>query len=314
MSTETIITHEGKDTYSYPSPERKGYAEVEPVKVDLRERSYGEVCEGLTRIAEAGNYVMHGSSLARGELDELDPTISTIGGKKPSIYASDDPRAAIFNAVYNKHGEWAKQLRSVDYGHGASSTMHMKRGRGYPSFVIPEAQAEALREAIKEGASSELYQGLLGDGVVYMAPKSYFSQESPKIESDSSSGLETTDHEWNTQVAVRPEVMCYVSPEIIVELLKFDGPDQNVEIMSSDSMRAENIKQISQQFEAVLPEGVTLDASALDSIVKGGGEKVDEKAKFIEFAKDKVGEMPRDEFAHRLAELYDDYKKAIKSE
>ncbi len=190
--------------------------------------------------------------------------------------------------------------------------MHMRRGRGHAAFVIPAHQAETIKTALAAGAESDIYQQLFSNGVVYMLPRASFTQESPQTSTDPDRGPETTDHEWNSQERVKPELLCLVSPDLLDKLLVFSGDDQNVEVIDEATMRRRDIELRAGEFADILPPGDELDASALDHLaIDQNDPDAARKIKFLNYAQVQLaeaGRLSRAEFSRRLAELRSGFK------
>ncbi len=278
----------------------------QPETYDLRGESLDEVRDRLADLAAQYNAVMHGASLSIGQIDEFDPSRSTIGGKLPSIYATDHPDAAIFNAIYDKHSKPARGLREEDFGEGASSNMHMRRGIGHAAFVLPQAQAEAIKRAqlaITAGEKPEL----VGEGLVYLLPKEKFTQDSPETAHAVSGAADYSDHEWNSQARVRPLAVVAVSTDLLVDLLVFDGPAQNVYIFTREELVARRVEEFEQQFDGMLGPNNSdqLDSSSLHTLaaqISPDDPRAESKRDLLSRA-EAIPRLPRKQYIRALAQL-----------
>lgn len=266
---------------------------------DMRDKNLNEVETKINELLSNDDAVVTGSGVDEdGVIEEFDPYRSSLDGKKPSIYATDDPETAIFNAILDKRSPVAIALRVLDGGEGASSRMHVKEV-GSPKFQIPQHMAEAIQTAIKLGPDGEEWKNLFRDGAVYVLPKGKFSQDSPMID-----GAEyPTDHEWNSQEVVTPGLAVLVSAELVGEVLRFDGEDANVEIIPVDE--AEVLSGFRRDMDAVIPEGkAEFSVDELMAMANGSEERLE----FAEALKQKVGSasLPREQFVEMAADLYEE--------
>jgi len=265
--------------------------------VDMSGASVEEVETKLNEVLAGGSAVLHGSGESEnGVIEEFDPLRSNLAGKKSSIYATDDPETAIFNAVLDKRSPVATALRILDGGEGASSKMNIRKD-GVMKFQIPEHMANAIQEALSLGPESPQWKALFRDGVVYVLPKDKFSQDSPRID-----GVEeSTDHEWNSQEKVVPDGVIQVSSKLITDVLRFNGEDANVEIVTVDDEVV--VSQFAGGMMAAIPEGST-EFGADDLLSLAGGSE--ERLRFAELVREKLGsdKLPVDEFVGQAAEIY----------
>ena len=267
--------------------------------VDMRGLSKTEVEARLDDRLEGGDVVLSGSGGAEsGIIEEFDPSVSNLGGKKPSVYATDDPEVAMFNAVLDKRSSVAVALRILDGGEGASSQMVIRDGER-PKFQIPQHMAEAIKNAIELGPESPEWQSLFREGVVYSLPKDKFSQESPMEDG----GDYPTDHEWNSQDKVVPEAATLVSPAIITEILRFDGEDANVEIVPMDDSLV--LDQFAEGMSVAIPGNVEQFGPA--DLLEMAGDS-EERVAFAKRVEGELGSvrLPKDEFIRRAAKIYRD--------
>lgn len=271
--------------------------------IDMRGQTVNEVKIRLAEMA-GDDLVMRGSNGALELIEEFDPAQSNLAGKKQSVYATDDPETALFNAILNKHGSRAVALRMLDGGYGASSNMVIKIPGKSNKFAVPEHMAEAIQEAYAAGAGSKEWDSLFGDGVVYLMSKDKFSQDSPLLDGSP----EETDHEWNSQQKVVSEFAVTVSPELIKDVLRFDGDNANVEIIPVDE--ADVLDGFKRDMEAVIPEG-KLEFSADELMAMAQGSK--ERMEFAKLLKQRIGpgSLPKEEFAKKAAEFYEERVKEL---
>ncbi len=265
--------------------------------IDMRGQTVDEIKVRLTEMA-GDDLIMRGSNGAIELIEEFDPARSNLAGKKQSVYATDDPETALFNALLNKHGSRAVALRTLDGGFGASSNMVVKTP-GKSKFAVPEHMAEAIQGAYVAGPGSKEWVSLFGDGVVYLMSKDKFSQESPLLDGSH----ENTDHEWNSQQRVASEFAVTVSPELIMDVLRFDGEDANVEIIPVDE--AGVLSGFRRDMDAVIPEGRSeFSVEELVAMAQGSEERLE----FAEALKLRVGSgsLRREEFVEMAARLYEE--------
>ena len=265
--------------------------------IDMRGQTVDEVKVRLAEMA-GEDLVMRGSNGAVELIEEFDPARSNLAGKKQSVYATDDPETALFNALLNKHGSRAVALRMLDGKLGASSNMVVKTP-GKSKFAVPEHMAEAIQSAYVAGPGSEEWASLFGDGVVYLMSKDNFSQDSPLLDGRH----QDTAHEWNSQQKVASEFAVTVSPELIMDVLRFDGEDANVEIIPVDE--TEVLSGFRRDMDTVIPEGrVEFSVEELIAMAQGSEERLE----FAEALKQRVGSgsLPREEFVELAAKLYEE--------
>jgi hypothetical protein len=267
--------------------------------IDMRGASKSEVEARLDDRLKVGDVVLTGSEGGEdGIIEEFDPSMSNLRGKKPSIYATDDPEVAMFNAILDKRSPVATALRILDGGEGASSQMVIRDGES-PKFQIPQHMAEAIKNAIELGPESTEWQSLFRDGVVYALPKDKFSRESPM-----QGGEEyPTDHEWNSQDKVVPEAAVLVSSGIISEILRFDGEDANVEIVPKDDSLV--LDQFAEGMSIAIPDGV--EQFGVTDLLGMAGDS-NERVIFARRVEAELGseKLPKDEFIRRAAKIYRD--------
>ncbi len=265
--------------------------------IDMRGQTVDEVKIRLAEMA-GDDLVMRGSNGAIELIEEFDPARSNLAGKKQSVYATDDPETALFNALLNKHGSRAVALRMLDGAQGASSRMVIHSSEK-KKFVIPENMARAIQEAYVAGPGSSEWSSLFGDGVVYLMPKDKFSQESPLLDGSP----EETDHEWNTQQKVASEFAVTVSPELIMDVLRFDGEDANVEIIPVNE--TEVLEGFKHDMNSTIPEGKKeFSTDELMAIAQGSEERL----AFAEALRQRIGSgaLPREQFVELATKLYEE--------
>lgn len=265
--------------------------------IDMRGQTVDEVKVRLTEMA-GENLVMRGSNGAVELIEEFDPARSNLAGKKQSVYATDDPETALFNALLNKHGSRAVALRMLDGGFGASSNMVINSS-SRKKFAVPENMARAIKEAYTAGPDSPEWHSLFGEGVVYIMSKDKFSQDSPLLDGRH----QDTDHEWNSQQKVASEFAVTVSPELIMDVLRFDGEDANVEIIPVDE--AEVLSGFRRDMDAVIPGGRSeFSVEELVAMAQGSEERLE----FAKALKQRIGSgsLPREEFVELAAKLYEE--------
>lgn len=261
---------------------------------DMRGLSAEEVTRNLGEML-GEEHVAHGSIGTTEVIDEFDPARSKLSGKEPSVYATDDPEVAILNAVLDKHGSRAAAIRQLDGGEGASSQMVI-HSPGSRKFVIPENMARAIQVAMDLGPESPEWQSLFGEGTVYLFPKGEFSQDSPRLDGSP----QTTDHEWNSQDKVRPNGAVLVSPDLIKDILRFDGEDANVEILPVDEVAVAG--RLGQGIAEMIP--MTTDVAADDLIALAGDSR--DRLDFIGVLRQRTASqrIPREEFVKLATEVY----------
>lgn len=270
--------------------------------LDMQKASIEEVEAKLNEELASGEIVLHGSGGGETKIiEEFDPARSNLANKRPSIYATDDPEVAIFNAVLDKLSPRVVAIRMLDGGSGASSGMNIRED-GRMKFEIPKNIADAIRRALELGEESKEWKSLFRDGVVYALPKDKFSQNSARADGVKDS----TDHEWNTQQKVRPEFAVTISAELIKDVLRFDGENANVEIIPVDA--AEVQAGFKRGMEATIPDDLEeFSADELIEIATGSGGS-DERLEFARLLKEKIGsgKRPRNEFVELAANFYEE--------
>lgn len=264
---------------------------------DMRDKEIAEVEAELNGLLSGGDTVLTGSvGIEGGLIEEFDPARSELGSKKPSVYATDDPETAIFNAVVDKHSDLALVIRRMDGGEGASSGMLIRQD-GAIKFGVPEMMAKAIRRAIELGPDSEQWKALFRDGAVYALPKDKFTQDSARTD-----GVEEpTDHEWNSQEAVEPGRAVAVSASLIKDVLRFDGEDANAQVVFGGKDRF--LAAAKEQFEEAMASRVSELGS--EDLVAISGES-GERREFAEFVGERMGrgKLPKEEFLGLVTKLY----------
>ena len=207
--------------------------------VDVSGYTTQEIITFINTIKQTVPVVFHGGKSVEPH-DVLDPSISKLSGKPQSVYASDDARVALMNAVINK----LPSIREKDFGVGFSSSMNITE-RGNLIFECPPAMYDALSNL----EASEVAT----DGFVYVLSQPDFELST----SGHASGL--SDHEFNAQQEVMPLVALKVPASVAQDIIVIGqgANDTIVEYSQEQMARYKRRNRVDPMFEKIrelLPE------------------------------------------------------------